>query len=191
MRTYNTERSATDESTTVKLNNGRLEPQLPSVVDRESEEEEEEDDEDFDIKPKRSRDEVPDDEDEMLRRSGVSVEELTTLTIVQLNKRLSGLSKEEVNKLKARRRTLKNRGYAQNCRTTKDEEEKRLKDEGDQLEREIAELTQTNEEKQKKIENFKQKYLKLQKFAEDLRKNRNEESQDERVVSSSDGRDSG
>merc|ERR1712142_1040007 len=143
------------------------------------EEEEEEDDEDFDIKPKRSRDEVPDDEDEMLRRSGVSVEELTTLTIVQLNKRLSGLSKEEVNKLKARRRTLKNRGYAQNCRTTKDEEEKRLKDEGDQLEREIAELIQNNEEKQKKIENFKQKYLKLQKFAEDLRKNRNEESQDE------------
>ena len=58
---------------------------------------------------------------------GVSEEELTSLSIVNLNQRLSGLSKEEVNKLKARRRTLKNRGYAQNCRTTKDEEEKRLK----------------------------------------------------------------
>lgn len=197
MRTYTTDRSATDRSATDRselgtVNTDILERLLPSVVERESEEEEDEEEEqDEDTKPKRSRDEVPDDEDEMLTRSSVSVEELVTLTIVELNKRLTGLSKAEVNKLKARRRTLKNRGYAQNCRSSKDEEEKRLKDEGDKLEKEIAELTQINDEKRKKVEDFKEKYLKLRKFAEDLKKKKNQEKQNEQMVSSSDGRDAG
>lgn len=48
---------------------------------------------------------------------GINDELLTSLSVRELNKRLHGYPRDQIQLLKQKRRTLKNRGYAQNCRS--------------------------------------------------------------------------
>lgn len=48
---------------------------------------------------------------------GLNDEMLMTLSVRELNKRLHGYPRDQIQRLKQKRRTLKNRGYAQNCRS--------------------------------------------------------------------------
>lgn len=70
----------------------------------------------------------------------ITDDELIALSVRDLNSRLKGMPKQEVSKLKQRRRTLKNRGYAQNCRTKRMVQKEDLVKTNDHLRRQISAL---------------------------------------------------
>jgi hypothetical protein len=75
-------------------------------------------------------------------------DELVAMTVKELNKLLKGLPKDEMIKLKQRRRTLKNRGYAANCREKRMTQKEILEGEKDGLRAEVERcyLQMNNEE---------------------------------------------
>uniref|UniRef100_A0A670I7E8 MAF bZIP transcription factor A n=1 Tax=Podarcis muralis TaxID=64176 RepID=A0A670I7E8_PODMU len=74
-----------------------------------------------------------------------SDDQLVSMSVRELNRQLRGFSKEEVIRLKQKRRTLKNRGYAQSCR---------YKRQVEQLKQEVSRLA-------KERDLYKEKYEKL------------------------------
>nr|CAI5825298.1 unnamed protein product [Callosobruchus analis] len=69
---------------------------------------------------------------------GISDELLTKISVRDLNKRLHGLPRDEITKVKQKRRTLKNRGYAQNCRTKRLHQRQSLEDMNKSLQQDLA-----------------------------------------------------
>ncbi|GFN91832.1 transcription factor maf [Plakobranchus ocellatus] len=67
-------------------------------------------------------------------------EDLVMLPVRELNRRLQGCPKSEVQRLKQKRRTLKNRGYAQNCRSKRIQQKSELEHSNKSLLQQIAEL---------------------------------------------------
>ena len=96
-------------------------------------------------------------------------EELITMSVRDLNKYLARFSKDEVINIKQRRRTLKNRGYAQSCRTKrssmKDNLQTRKRDltlEVQQLKAKVDKITKDRDMYKSKCEVFKELEKKLQ-----------------------------
>ncbi|CAG9826158.1 unnamed protein product [Diabrotica balteata] len=71
---------------------------------------------------------------------GLSDELLMNLSVRELNKRLHGCPREEIVRLKQKRRTLKNRGYAQNCRSKRLQQRQDLEQTNRSLQHEIHRL---------------------------------------------------
>jgi len=75
--------------------------------------------------------------------SALSDDELMSLTTRELNRRLQSVPSGERNRLKQRRRTLKNRGYAQTCRTRRIVGQNQLKHANEALVEEVNQLKGT------------------------------------------------
>lgn len=94
-------------------------------------------------------------------------EELVHLSVRDLNRQLkaSGLTRSEIVKMKQRRRTLKNRGYAASCRNKRLEQKDDLEGERAVVIQEISRLQEENKTLEGEVDNLRSKYSTLLEYA--------------------------
>ncbi|XP_073832551.1 MAF bZIP transcription factor K isoform X2 [Musca autumnalis] len=97
----------------------------------------------------------------------ISDDELVSISVRDLNRTLKmrGLNREEIVRMKQRRRTLKNRGYAASCRIKRIEQKDVLETEKSHEWIELEQMHEENEQCSREIENWKKKYAALLQFA--------------------------
>lgn len=98
----------------------------------------------------------------------LSDSELMSLSVRELNLHLRGMSREEIQKLKQRRRTLKNRGYAASCRVKRVSQREALEQQKQELQREVDRLGAENAGMRKELEGLGARLAALQRFARGL-----------------------
>ena len=94
----------------------------------------------------------------------LSDEVLVNLPVKDLNSFLRGFSDDEIYRIKQRRRTLKNRGYAQNSRTKRVRQKEDLEEERQQLRKDLEQLARENDNLKRERDEARKKYDSLQKL---------------------------
>lgn len=97
--------------------------------------------------------------------AALSDDELVSMSVRELNQHLRGLTREEVVRLKQRRRTLKNRGYAASCRIKRVTQKEELERQRVELQQEVEKLARENSSMRLELDALRSKYEALQNFA--------------------------